>query len=340
MDISEIEENGFQLRGSKGDLANVALLSLRVALKAYFSTYKTMKYFQDLLEPGCMKAQKDADFDHSIDYCEAYIEAILHFQHFIEIFCKDVPRSAPEPNSKKPLGFLEGFKRLCSQIEANPIDRTTYGFLPHSKDWIVILNMLRNKIWHRDAFVLVYPALDHLVGCHILPFVECVTALPHYQGMEADWKYKNLFCKIDPLTEIIKSCGTGDFDIERVAILKEMGRAGYECPFYQDPLNYNRVAAHLDDPIRNRVERAAKLESEHQAVSKVDVCPVCGSKSLIVYDDVQSIDPTEENSEQGICHTWQIECRVCSFSIDDRLKNASDYGLPIPIPGRKRFEDK
>lgn len=185
-----------------------------------------------------------------------------------------------------------------------------------AETWIVRLNTLRNRIWHRGAFVLRYPALDRLVGGFILPFVKSVTNLPSYRGKEQFWKYKRLSSGIDPIEEMIRVCKFEKLDIGNVAFLKEMDRAAFECPYYN-----NKFYSHYDSQIRKRMELAAAQERHDPSVADVTDCPVCGSKCLVVFDDIET---EGEDPYEG---TYQVECRVCSFTVNHHLKNPSEYGL-------------
>ena len=73
--LDNIVKDGFSLPTKNTDEIELAFLSLWIALKAYFSTYQTIKgnlYF---------------DAAHSRKYRETYAETIVHFQHFAELIC-------------------------------------------------------------------------------------------------------------------------------------------------------------------------------------------------------------------------------------------------------------
>jgi hypothetical protein len=70
------------------------MVSLRIALQAYFSTYRTMSYFLHMFEVNHGQPDQAAiDFNHGSDYCQNCAEAIVHFQHFTELVCKDFLRA-------------------------------------------------------------------------------------------------------------------------------------------------------------------------------------------------------------------------------------------------------
>jgi hypothetical protein len=353
MDAKRVASDGFLLNHVRDSLPDVALLSLRVALKAYFSTYKTMQYSIHLFEPQSKADQKTIDHGHSVAYCEASTEAILHFQHFVELFIKDVlrkehplladvaahdpiifhkllrkePLQDAEQRGIRSIEFGESFDRFCRLVEAGRIDKGMYDFVVQAKPWIESLNALRNRLWHRGAFVLRYPALDDFVGRWVLPLVSTVTALPPYRDKEKIWRHQRLDCGVDPIAEIIKVCSAPSYDIGHVALLKELGRAAFACPYHD-----NNFASHIDAAVRRRLECAANQECSVPNVSGVTTCPVCGSKCLVISDDIEleGEDPPAGTYDRAWLYTWQVECRACSFAVNHHLKNASCYGLAIP----------
>lgn len=346
MDPKKVAKDGFSVNDARGSIADVALLSLRTALKAYFSTYQSMQYSLHMFEPGGHSDQGTIDSNHATDYIEAATETLLHLQHFVELFSKTVLRSShpilassaaddvdvlfkltkgqpltPEEERKlKSLEFSAAWKRLIKLVGDGSIDQSTYGFVVAADAWATELGTLRNRLWHRGSFVLRYPALDRFVGQFVLPFVLKVLSLPEYAGREWFWKYRRLHCGYDPLTEIARICASDPFDLTHVALLKELGRAAYENPLTPDgPSDF------FDKRFKRRFESAARLEEIEAEVSEVKACPVCGLQTLVVYDE--STDPDEDGNGERWLYTWQVECRCCSFTVDNHLKNPGDYGL-------------
>src|SRR5690242_15963514 len=88
----EIAKDGFGLPDAMRTLKGFALLSLRIALRAYFATYKDSHTFHVFAakdyEPG-----ERTDHVHSTNYCSLYGQVIIHFQHFAELVCKDILRA-------------------------------------------------------------------------------------------------------------------------------------------------------------------------------------------------------------------------------------------------------
>lgn len=247
---------------------------------------------------------------------------ILH-----KLLCNQ-PLTEAEQQGVRSVEFSEGYQRVYKLIIEDRIDKNKYQFIVDAKEWIDQLNTIRNRIWHRGAYILRYPALDALVGRYILPFVQVVLQLPAYSRMEKLWQYRILACGVDPINSIIQVCrDDSSFDIKHLAFLKEMGRAAYENPYYPEEFGMD-----LNDEIRKRIERGARSELPDANISDVLNCPVCGTKSLIVFNDIET---EGENMEQGTYekawrYTWQVECRCCSFLVNNYLDNPSLYGLPLP----------
>lgn len=352
IDINTIANNGFSWTGRRGELTGLALLSLRIALRAFFSTYQSMRYSLHLFDARSSEDQETIDFNHSPSYCEACAESIVHFQHFVELICKDFlradhplladdastrpvilhkllkgePVSSADQERLKSLGFWEALERLCALINEGRIGSDQLDFIVQARPWLENLNRLRNRLWHRGTFILRYPALDEFVGEYVLPFARNVVALPEYSGHQRLWRYRDLTCGIDPIEDIISAFRTGQPDLGKVALLKELGRAAYENPLLSLPITdlFNREH-------RRRVERIAAAEIHEPSGAGVRTCPVCGVRSLIVYDDIEpeGYDPAEGTYERAWRYTWQVKCMCCTFEINHHLENPSVYGLPI-----------
>jgi len=226
----------------------------------------------------------------------------------------------------KSIEFADAFDRLCRLINNGRIGGGRLDFIVQAKDVLQNVNVLRNRLWHRGVFILRYPALDELIGNFVLPFVETIISLQEYTGLERFWKYRNLHCGIDPFEEIIRHFRRSEYDIGKVAFLKELGRAAYENPIINDPnLEF------FNRQYRQRAERAASAELGEPNISDVCRCPVCGVDSLIVYDDVETEgeDPLTGTYIRAFRYTWQVKCVCCTFEINHHLKNPREYGFQI-----------
>lgn len=351
-DINTLVTHGFTLPGRGGTLADLALLSLNVALRAFFLTYNTMKYGLHMFDSETSIDQETIDFNHPLSYCQACAETLIHFQHFAELVCKEFLRrdhallavdasswpvilhkllkgeqvDPEDMEGLKSIEFSEAFDRLSKLINNGRIGGGRLDFIVRAKDVLQNLNAVRNRLWHRGVFILRYPALDELIGKFILPLVENVISLQEYTGLERFWKYRDLHCGIDPFEEIIREFRRTQYDLGKVAFLKELGRAAYENPIVNDPhLEY------FNKQYRRRAKRAASAELGEPNISDVRRCPVCGVDSLVVYDDVETEgeDPLTGTYIRAFRYTWQVKCLCCTFEINHHLKNPSEYGFQI-----------
>jgi hypothetical protein len=348
--LDNIVQDGFCLSDQNVRLRNLALISLRIALQAYFGTYQPMRYFLHIFDGK--HGQKVIDFNHSIDYSQNCAECIVHFQHFAELICKDFLRAEHQllaiDASNKPvildkllknepvtdqdlegvqsIEFAESLKRLCALIRDRKLGKGKLDFILSAKPLLERLNGLRNRAWHRGIFILRYPALDQLVGGFVLPLIQNVTAIEEYAAMEEYWRYEPISCEIDPIEEIIKECATGSPDIGKIALLKELGRAAYD-----NPLKSDVMSEYFNEELKRRATHIAQSERSEPGVSAVKDCPVCGVKSLVVYDEMEIDEGDTERDEwtRAYRYTWQVECTCCTFKINHHLKNPSVYGLKM-----------
>lgn len=135
---------------------------------------------------------------------------------------------------------------------------------------------MRNRIWHRGTFVLRYNALDLFIGKHLLPLIVQITSLPEYKTLLNRWMFKPLHLGIDLINEIIKECSKTNYDISKIAFLKEMGRSAYENPLKHSFTYFNKE-------IISRSQRIAQAEVNENPTAQathINECPVCG-KSVV-----------------------------------------------------------
>jgi len=222
----------------------------------------------------------------------------------------------------KSVEFSLALERFCELVKKGRLDEKQLDFILQAKGWLVQLNNLRNRLWHRGSYILRYNALDQLVGKYILPFLLNVVSLPDYSDNERFWKYGILSCGIDPIQEIIshfKSCDK--YDIGKIAFLKELGRASFENPLTTKSYRYS------DN--QHRAEKMAEIESDSPRGNRIETCPVCGTRSLVVFDDFEVDGPTSDGVYKykiASRFNWEVKCSCCSFTINQFLENPSDYG--------------
>lgn len=353
-DINKIVKEGFYLNNQKRRLSGLAALSLKIALKSYFLTYQSMKYSLHIFDYEDV-SEEVINESHSEEYCEHSSEAIIHFQHFFELVCKEILRSenpllAVDASNKheifdkllkgemvterdqeglKSIEFSITIERLCELIKKRHMGLGKLDFFIDSKNLLKELNVLRNRLLHRGVYILKYPAFDNLVGKFLLPLVKEILKLPQYKDLTDLWKYKSLSCGIDPIDEIVSDFNTNEYDITKIAFLKELGRSAYNNQIIQDNKG---ILKFLNDEKIKKYEKIAKMQSKEPNVSHITKCPVCGLNTLIVYDEIETDDYNEETGTYSKAwrYTWQVECTSCTFEINHHLKNPSEYGWDIP----------
>lgn len=356
-DLDRIAKDGFRIPDRGGRLLDSGLLSLKIALKSYFSTYQSMRYSLHVFKPTSDWEQDEIDSQHHYRYFEACTETVIHFQHFAELFVKEAlrkehPLLVNEASSKpltlykllkrKPISssewetvntveFREAFTRFISLLDAGNIKDRKLQFVKSYEKPLKKLNVLRNRMWHRGTFILRYPALDEYIGKYILPFINDIFALPRYSRLVDLWKYNDLHCVIDPITEIINTLQNNTYNIGKIALLKELGRAAYA-----NPIREGGFLKHFNEELRARAEHIADGEAKGPNVERISICPVCGVNSLVIYNEIYTnVDDLVEDEElkepyKAWRYTWQVKCMCCTFEIHDNdIENPGTYGLPI-----------
>lgn len=346
----------FKLDPSKHQVPNFALISLRKALISYYSTYQPLKHeFKRLTRPVSVPFKKEQlnIYYTSIEYLENYTETIVHFHHFIELVCKDILRSKhpllvvntqnkhkllfqliENPNdvnneeieNLNTIDFKSMVDRIIALLSINGLD-VKYSMIKEYADDISQLTIFRNEITHKGVSVLKYSSLDIFIGKYILPLVEKLMDLPEYIDYKYIIKPLNISSSICPVDGIINECKNkdGNFNFEKIAILKELGRASFLNPI-TDMNGMDKRDESESKNNRIRAFKAAEFELELYSVEAsivegVKSCPVCGLQSLVTYLD--SIDPDDSS------YNYNIMCHCCSFELQYEVGNPKDYGLPI-----------
>lgn len=350
--LKNITSNGFNIEETSDKNVDLAFLSLKVALKAYFSTYHCYDcgqfYFRDLITDDSHKICDVLGGKLILSkYCEAYTECIIHFHHFAELVLKNFLRhdnplfvvspsseknivlkhkiiknqlSLEDENNLKTINFSEALTALSSLIKDIKNDYyEKLSFIVDNKEILETLNNLRNTIWHRGLYILNYEALDELVGRYILPFVDEVINHENYLGHKDLWSYEKLDCGIDPIKEIInhfQEVKEGEsYNIEKIAFLKELGRAAYNVNIFW-----------LQD--KSSIENKALIVTKDSYDNEIRRCPVCGVNSLIIYKDIDH-ETDQYSGVTRVLSSWpvHVRCECCSFELHHEIGNASEYGI-------------
>lgn len=333
---------------------NAAFLSLKTALHAYFETYRVS--FEESQNPiKISKLAKPEKFDSNL-YKSLYFTTITHFQNFFELILKDFLRKIDELLAVKwnekftsslyrkikskelcsnvfcqSIEFSEALKRLKIIQKENPKDdvikKIEFLLVKENDETLFFLNDLRNRIWHRGLYYLFFSNLDCFVCGKILPLVKQITDLDWYTENK-EWIYKNLACDIDPIKSLISETSKHPINYEKIALLKEMGRAAYHNPIIR-----------LDDNC-SPIERAFKVNCNYETMkyvyakvstarneflSEVYVCPVCGQETLLKYE----LDDTSYDERAYYPHyiPEKLKCETCSFEIRSNIEDLSLCGI-------------
>lgn len=353
--LSDIANNGFMVSETRNNELEIAFISLNLALKSYFSTYKSIKYNLSFLKSKFSK-NENVDMSYPRVYYESCAETIIHFQHFFELACKQILKnehplladiasrkavvlskllrgetlSESEGSGLQSIEFSEAILRLVELIKGESIkDYQSLSFIVKREDVLKTVNTLRNRIWHRGLFILRYAALDELVCGFILPLVNEFLSLNLFNGNEVFWKYKELYCGLDPINELINTSTSAGTQLDKIAFIKELGRAAYNNPLNESvlkQLNRDDFSEIFDRASIHKAEGVANQEcSTHKA--SLETCPVCGVKSLVLYPESHYEYDENDDISEVINYIWQINCECCGFSLHSEFENPSHYGF-------------
>jgi hypothetical protein len=131
-ELDHMTKDGFRIPDRGGKLLDLGLLSLKIALKSYFSTYQSMRYNLHVFKQDSDFEQDEADYQHHYRYFEVCTETIIHFQHFTELFIKEALRKEHpllvNEASLKPLILYKLLKRKpISSSELENINTIEFG---------------------------------------------------------------------------------------------------------------------------------------------------------------------------------------------------------------------
>lgn len=345
MDIKKIKTEGFLINETCHKIDDVASLSLNLSFKSYFSTYRSVDYYLILLSEKS-KSEEGKDCFYTTEYIENACEAIFHFQHFVELIIKDILHkehelllidaskihsllydlAKGEKYDNKDLqrasyiGYSLALERLVTLIKKNRLDKNIYGFIKEANEWLKVINNLRNRIVHRGVFVLRYEALDYLFGKYVFPFVIKVASLPAYKKYVRFKRFMNNALEIDPVKELTKHFAEESYSLNKVSLLKEIGRASAE-----NPLLNRKYAIRHDDEMKKRAELIARSLVSYDKLNVVKLCPICNTNSLVVYKD-SYFDVDEQESYDSSYH---VKCFCCSFELDNKIGDINKMNLNI-----------
>ena len=337
-DLDKLIENGFFVSNVSNNRENIADYSLLGSLKSYFSTAEDLGWYM---------AYKDNNIEmkdlllgaYAIDACNA----ITQFQHFFELFLKDIlleyDKLLVYDASKKPKLFIKMIaneKVSDSELKglhlvkcSDAIERVMalektgklnpeYSFIKGYFDLFKKLNYLRNQIAHRGAFIINPSALDEIFGKYVIPFVNKLDEVSKYgyiKSIAFNLENQNL----NPFYAIAEEYNSSKVNENKIHLYKLIGAASYrnKIDFHQN--EYFMDGEYCDnEKIRKQAEDSAKILAESSMVDAV-VCPVCGCKSFVrELDSYDDVDGFFEN-EISVQYVSKINCVQCGFHIENWL---------------------
>jgi hypothetical protein len=231
-ELNKLCNDGFSIETAT--LKESAYISLRIALKSYFKTYKAVENELD------WKIVNTDNYKHDdnvyFHYCEYYSETIVHFQHFFELIIKQLLRhehpllavdtgnkhivlydlikegkaSDKDLNNLNSIEFRKALERICRLIKDKKLPNySNLKFIYTEQQTLIELNKLRNRALHRGTYILKYKSLDQFIGKYILPLVSEFLNLDEVQNKPFTWKYTEPFCKIVVIEDIIVEASRG-----------------------------------------------------------------------------------------------------------------------------------
>lgn len=347
--LDDLIKDGFYVSEVKDNRGNIADYSLLGALKSYFSTAEDLDWYLSRKDNNTLK-DKEAKELLVGAYARDACNAITQFQHFFELFFKDIllehNKLLAYDASQKPelliklinnenvsdsklenMHFIEcgeAIGRIKALNKAGKLD-SPYQFITNYFELFEKLNRLRNRIAHRGAFIIKPEALDEIFGRYVIPFVNELKDVSEYKHIES-WTFNLREQKLNPFDAIAKEYQKAQIDENKIHLFKLIGAASYR----------NKINYEWDDvlgvykKIREIAEENAKTLAELQMIDPVE-CPVCGCKSFV--REMDSFYETDDKGEEKFGYTYvdNISCEQCGFHLDNWLLNKlKDFSIPMP----------
>lgn len=365
MKLKNIKNNEFKIDNDNND---VILNSLNIGLKSYFSSYKSIREnFDKRTYSYSHKQDYYENFSETILHFHHFFELILKDllrkeeellplditcdSYKITELIKKIPLSNDErmefiqeiTSSKKKkknfntLTFYKLLNRTCKVIELKP--EVKFKFLAKHRSEFDYLNYLRNKIWHQGKVMLKYEAFDFLIGQYILPLVkECLEVSEYKEKYRSHkiWRFNKNSLEINPFEDIIEEFKNESPTIDKIAVLKELGRASYYS-------HYGKGFGSIIDSRNQSANQLAQAELENNlSTNEILKCPCCAANSLVTYTyteitDIEEVEYEDENGNHRIEefkdyyeYINKVKCANCGFQLNDKgIKNLKEYEFDV-----------
>ncbi len=365
MKLAEINHNKFEIDDDNND---VVLNSLNIGLKSYFSSYKSIsENFNERTYKHIYTRRYYEEFSETILHFHHFFELILKDllrkeeellplditcdSYKITELIKKIPLSNDErmefiqeiTSSKKKkknfntLTFNKLLNRTCKVIELKP--EVNFKFIKEFQNELKELNSLRNKIWHQGKVMLKYEAFDFLIGQYILPLVkECLEVSEYKEKYRSHkiWRFNKNSLEINPFEDIIEEFKNESPAIDKIAVLKELGRASYYS-------HYGKGFGSIIDSRNESANQLAQAELENNlSTNEILKCPCCAANSLVTYThteitDIEEVEYEDENGNHRIEefkdyyeYINKVKCANCGFQLNDKgIKNLKEYEFDV-----------
>ncbi|OMF40775.1 MULTISPECIES: hypothetical protein [Paenibacillus] len=316
-----------------------ALTSLTSALKGFFRTYNTLHNFYFNLN-NFTEAQEKQLCEFT-DYHENYMQAIIHFHHFIELVIKDALRFHNEHLANKlgdskinEAALLQHLRdgRDIGEIKFKDMsveynialkralelpNSSIKGILMQHKEALEEINILRNMLLHRGARFLLYRQLDEFVVRTILPLVQDILykceELWNGEEIKEYWCYDYENCDIDPIQYLANMPKEGFIDHRAIAFYKAVGLA-----LYQRPLERSLESIYEEDLMRVIYDLKDKSKK---------TCFVCSYDTLFLYPDIDYSSAHKLNKGKHYFNSCKAVCTKCGLKLYNDVNEPADYGI-------------
>lgn len=347
--LDDLIKDGFYVSEATNSRGNIADYSLLGSLRSYFSTAEDLDRYLSLQDWKSINDESKEILAGS--YARDACNAITQFQHFFELFLKDIllehNKLLVYDASQKPdlliklvngdrvsnaeldkmhlIECNEAILRIKAMYKAKKL-AAYYLFIANYFELFEKINVLRNRIAHRGAFIINPSALNEIFGKYVFPFINELEKISGYENIKS-WTFNLKTDKLNPF-EAIKNeyLKNGQIDENKIHLFKLIGAAGYNNkidfdlePFFLD----------INDAIRKQAESGAQTVAERN-MTNAEECPVCGCKSFVPEKDY--CDGLDINgNEISIEYVYRIKCGQCGFHIEEwLLKRLKNMNVSLP----------
>ncbi|MDB9452656.1 hypothetical protein [Dolichospermum circinale] len=363
--LKNITCNGFNIEETSDKNVDLAFLSLKIALKAYFSTYHCYDcgqfYFRDLITDD---SHKICDvFGGKLilsKYCEAYTECIIHFHHFAELVLKnflrhDNPLLVDYPaNDKNKNATVLKYKMIKGELSLNELsfeDENHWKTISFSEALQALLDLIqadkeskiKNDYYQKLSFIVPYKAILEKLnslrnkvwhrGLYILNYEALDEVIGRYilRFVDEVINHKNYLGHKDLWSYEELDCGIEPIKeiINHFQEVKEGKSYNIEKIAFLKELG--RASYNVNIPWlqhQSSIENKAIIVTNGD-YSRICRCPVCGVNSLIIYieEDYERNPYSGEILRVLSSYPAHVRCECCSFELHHEIGNASEYGI-------------